>query len=106
MSAIETQFEQAAREICLKARAAGYSPIRFERMLREHGALATAHQLLAANRFHDGFTRLWELKRLEISLECVVLKPAYRSLFTPQELAVARQRLRQLDFDPARCEGG
>ena len=104
MNEVEALLEQAMRDACREARAVGYAPVRFEQMLAEQGTVATAHQLLASNRFDDGFTRLWELKRLDISLECLVLRSAYRSLFTAGELDVARRRLRQLDFDPSCCE--
>ena len=104
MRRIEAEFEKALHDLCHEARSIGYNPIRFQQMLAEQGALATAHQLLAPKGFHDGFTRLWELKRLDISLECVVLSPTFRPLFSTEELDEARRRLRELHFDPCRCE--
>lgn len=100
----EARFEQAAHDICRAAREIGYRPVRFQQMLEELGALETAHQLLASKRFHEGFTKLWELRRLDISLECVVLNPSFRQLFSEQELNEARRRLRELGFDYTRCE--
>ena len=41
----------------------------------------------------DGFTELWELKRLDISVEARALKPEFRNLFSASELAVCRRRL-------------
>ena len=48
---------------------------------------------------HDGFTRLWEERMLEYSVEAVVLKPKYQPLFTEHEREVARDRLERHDFD-------
>ena len=106
MDEIEAKFEEEMREICRQAHAIRYFPRRFEQMLSEHGAVTTARLLLDSNRFHDGFTRLWQERRLDISLECVVLKPIFRGLFTDQQLDLARSRLRELDFDPTSCERG
>ena len=104
MRRIETEFEKSMHDLCREARSIGYNPVRFQQMLAEHGALSTAHQLLASKVIHDGFTRLWQLNRLDISLECVVLNPAFQPLFGTEELDEARRRLRELRFDPCRCE--
>lgn len=104
MDELEAKFEEETREICRQARVIRYNPVRFEQMLSEYGALSTARRLLDSDRFHDGFTRLWQEGRLDISLECCVLKPVFRRLFTDQQLNVARRRLRELDFDPTICE--
>ena len=103
MRSIEAEFTQAMVDLCQEARSIGYNPIRFQQMLEEHGALSAAHQLLAARRFHDGFTKLWKLGRLDISLECVALKPKFRELFSNEELSEARRRLQELNFDPLSC---
>ena len=105
MTELVSQLEAAMHEIRRESRRLGYVPTRFLQMLNEQGVLVTAHQLLASDRHHDGFTRLWDLRRLALSLECVVLKPVFRPLSTEKELNIARCRLRKLDFDPTNCEG-
>ena len=101
---VESEFEGALRAACRESRALGYRPTAFEKMLGEQGAAETAHRLLARFEYQDGFRRLWELGRLDLSLECHVLKPRYRGLFTAGELDEARKRLRQLEYDPCCCE--
>ena len=101
---IETEFEEALWASCRESRTLGYTPTAFEAMLGNHGAVETAHRLLATFEYQDGFRRLWELCRLDLSLECHVLKPRYRVLFEPNELDEARTRLRQLNYDPKCCE--
>ena len=102
--AIEAEFEEALWASCRESRTLGYRPTAFETMLGNQGAVETAHRLLATFEYQDGFRRLWELGRLDLSLECHVLKPRYRGLFEPNELDEARTRLRQLNHDPKFCE--
>lgn len=104
MQRTEAEFEMAIHDMCREARLIGYNPVRFQQMLAEQGALATGHQLLTSKRFHDGFTRLWHLNRLDISVECVVLNPTFRTLFSTEELGEVRRHLRELGFDPCCCE--
>ena len=101
---IEADFEGALWTFCRESRTLGYKPIAFEVMLDREGAEETAHRLLATFEYQDGFRRLWELGRLDLSLECHVLRPRYRALFANDELDEARKRLRQLDYDPRGCE--
>ena len=72
---IETKFEEALWTSCRESRTLGYKPIAFEAMLGREGAVETAHRLLATFEYQDGFRRLWELGRLDLSLECHVLRP-------------------------------
>lgn len=101
---IEAEFEEALWASCRESRTLGYRPTAFETMLGDDGGVETAHRLLATFKYQDGFRRLWELGRLDLSLECHVLRPRYRALFSNDELAEARKRLSQLDYDPRGCE--
>jgi hypothetical protein len=47
----------------------------------------------------EGFTRLWEEKRLDLSVEYFVLLPLYEPLYSAGERAEARRRLREHKFD-------
>ncbi len=76
----------------------GYAAHRFLQMVAERGALQTAKDLL---HDHDpkpgsGFLKLGELNRLDLTVEAVVLKDAWKDLFTPEELAIARKRIQQV----------
>ncbi|MCY3793468.1 MAG: hypothetical protein OXG51_03710 [Gammaproteobacteria bacterium] len=101
---IEDELEQALWSSCRESRTLGYKPTAFESMLNEHGAVEAAHRLLARFEYQDGFRRLWDIGRLDLSLECHVLKPKYRELFSTEELEEARKRLRLLNHDPLQCE--
>ena len=46
--------------------------------------------LLSGNRLSDGFVRLWEEQRLDLSVEALALQEPWSSLFTHEELAEAQ----------------
>jgi hypothetical protein len=75
-----------------------YPPIRFIQMLSEHGSVETAKRLLAKSEPQTGLFELYNLKLLHESMEAVVIKEKYRSLFTETELAEARRRLEELRY--------
>ncbi|MFF8650525.1 hypothetical protein ACF06D_20130 [Streptomyces griseoluteus] len=77
----------------------GYNPKRFAQMLGELGGVAAARQLLRGGNASDGFTTLWEARRLELSVEAFVLLPWYQHLFDEHHLDTARYRLSEHGFD-------
>jgi Protein of unknown function DUF262 len=92
-------FESAMRVLYHRAKdEAGYTATYFLSMLAQHGALETAHRLLAATNVSDGFTALWERQRLDLTVEALVLKPEFQGLFTAEELEIARRRLEQFSY--------
>lgn len=93
----EKAFANAMTQVFHRAkREAGYTATRFAQMLGEHGAVRTAKMLLHAKVVSEGFSALWEAKRLDLTVEYLVLRPEFRDLFDDDELAIARARL--LDF--------
>ena len=61
--------------------------------LDELGALKMARRLLRDSTTSRGFTRLWEMGRLGLSVEAIVLRPEFRVLFTDEERSIANARL-------------
>lgn len=82
----------------------GYNATYLLHLLHERGGIGAAHKLLTDSKDHDGFTRLHLYGRLNLSVECNVLKKRFQHLFTPQELDTTRGRLRARGFDLAECE--
>lgn len=62
--------------------------------------MAAARQLINDRHPSEGFTRLWELKRLDLAVEALVLREPWAGLFTPEELLRARERLLDYEYDP------
>ena len=89
----ERDFDRAMRQLYLDARDAGYNATYFVRMLNELGGVLTAKRLVGSTQPSDGFTRLWEMDRLELSVEALVLDAKWRTLFSDIERGAARRRL-------------
>ena len=67
-------------------------------MLLEYGGVETARRLLWKEDISDGFTTLWELERLGLSVEAYVLRPEYACLFAEEERSIARARLKEYGY--------
>jgi hypothetical protein len=91
---IERRFDAAMSEIYERAgHELGYWATRYLQMLRRLGGLKTARRLLAARTTSDGYARLREEGRLDLTVEAYVLRPEFQPLFTATELDQARARL-------------
>ncbi len=93
---LEGRFAEAMVLIYERAkRECHYNATRFVQMIGDHGALQTAKLSISADHPSDGFTALWECKRLDLTVEAHALKDEFRGLFTDEELVVAGERLKQ-----------
>jgi hypothetical protein len=72
---------------------AGYNATRFLGMVNDHGGLETARILLLSQVVSEGYTALWERGRLDLTVEAIILEPAWDALFTDDERRVAVKRL-------------
>jgi hypothetical protein len=87
------RFNADMESIYDRAKAVGYKATDFLRMLHEYRGLETAHRLLASNEVGYGFTQLWLMGRADLTVEALVLRPEYATLFSDDELRTARERL-------------
>jgi hypothetical protein len=78
-----------------------YIPGDFLRMVVDMGGKAAADQLLALGNPSQGFAKLFSYgpDALKLCVEYLVLQNPWRELFEPEQLAVARRRLKDV-----RCE--
>lgn len=98
-SKLEMAFDERMRQIYDQAKhECGYTATRFLQMVNAHGGLVAAKKLLSTAIYSEGLTRLWEEKKLEISMEATVLEEPWSGLFTEQELSVARGKLQKLGW--------
>lgn len=70
-----------------------YKPSRFLSMINQQGGVETARQLAGAPNPSEGFTVLWELGRLDLSVEALVTRDEFRGLFTDDVIERAESRL-------------
>ncbi len=78
----------------------GYWASYFLRGVRNHGGVAYAHQLLMAEGTSDGFARLTEEERLDLTVEALVLRTEYQELFSERERQIATSRLARAGYQP------
>lgn len=81
-----------------EAEALGYRPTQFKQMLGAQGGNATVRQLLAKGKPSEGFTRLWELKRLDLTVEALVVETKWRQLIDPILVQQAERLLTQSGY--------
>ena len=68
-------------------------------MLHEKGAPQTARQLINASQPSNGYTRLWEVERLDLSFDAVVHdNTEWHELFTQDELQRCEKRLADYEY--------
>jgi len=80
-----------------------YWPRRFRMKVRNWGGIEAARDYLNPKKYKgtsEGFERLKNLSQLQHSMEALVLRLCYSTLFTPEQLAVARQRLNSSGYAP------
>lgn len=85
-------YERAKSEI-------GYNATYFLRMLSEHGGLETARRLVGSSQPSEGFTQLYLKRRLDLTVESLVLEDRFSELFTADLLELARHRLHEYGID-------
>jgi len=94
---IENDFHEAMLEIYQQAgKEAGYWARRFLRAVKQHGGLEYAHRMLLPrknNSIQSGLQALIDVGRVDISVETLVLRTEFSSLFSDIELQEARRRL-------------
>ncbi|MDR3600473.1 MAG: hypothetical protein P4L49_08355 [Desulfosporosinus sp.] len=92
-------FHDAMIDIYLRAkRECKYTASRFLQMVTEKGGIEAARALIQKDGGTEGFTKLWELRRLDLSVEALVLQEQYRELFTDQERTLCRDRLEKYGY--------
>lgn len=99
-TALEAEFHAAMEEIYRRAKdEVAYNATKFRGMVAEHGGPKTARILINANTVSDGYTALWERKRLDLTVEAKVVEtPRFHALFTEAELEICRQRLKKYGY--------
>ena len=97
---LEDDFHREMENLYHAAVELGLCPTYFLRMVSEHGGVATARRLLNASEVQPGLTDLWEIGRLDLSMEALVLQERWEALFSDEERQMARKRLEDHGYDP------
>lgn len=72
-----------------------YVPTRLIKMINKHGAVEAVKRLMKKPEPPEGFLKLKELNRLDLSMEQLILleKKDHETLFDEEEFAIAKKRL-------------
>lgn len=91
---LEKNFHAAMLDVYHRAKSeAGYNATRFLSMVSDQGGYEAARILLHAANVSDGYSALWERKRLDLTVEAVILESEWHDLFSEAERKIARERL-------------
>lgn len=93
-------FEKAMHGIYTRAKTeANYNATIYIQLLHERGGLGTAKYLINAATVSDGYTALWQLGRLDLTVEALIVdNPQWHSLFEASEIERARKRLQEYGY--------
>lgn len=87
-------------EVYQRARSeASYKAPYFLKMLHESNGYETAIRLIQSTKVSTGFTHLWKRKRLDLTVEALIIQPEWQGLFSDDDLKTARHRLENLYYD-------
>ena len=95
---LEEEFDREMHEIYRIGEDHGYRSVIFLQMIEKHGGVEAAKRLLATDDPQTGLFRLYDLHLLNHSMEALVMRDRYQSLFSAEEIATARTRLEELGF--------
>lgn len=99
MKTLERKFDEDMINIYSSAKKdIGYKATRFMQLVAKKGGLQAAKQLISKEGGTYGFEVLWENKRLDLSVEAHVIKDEYQELFTDEERAICRKRLKDFGY--------
>lgn len=99
MNDLEKRFHKDMLNIYTVAKSElNYNATRFLQLISEKGGLKAAKQLISKEDEIAGFEVLWEMGRLDLSIETHVLKPEYDELFTDEERKICKERLDKYGF--------
>ncbi|EIN6343154.1 hypothetical protein [Vibrio parahaemolyticus] len=97
---LEVKFDDAMMGIYKRALSeVNYKATVFLRMLLEHKGLETAKRLIHSSKVSDGYTSLWQLGRLDLTVEALIIdNPIWHDLFNEEELAICKKRLKDYRY--------
>lgn len=99
MTELERKFNKAMINIYKQAKKElNYSATRLLQLVSEKGGVLAAKQLIAVSGGTQGFSVLYENKRLDLSIEALVINPEYQELFSQEEIDICNKRLKEYEY--------
>lgn len=99
MNTLENKFNEDMNNIYFTAKKElRYNASRFIQLVSREGGVKAAKQLISKSGGTYGFEVLWENKRLDLSVEALILRAEYQKLFTDEERENCRNRLKEFGY--------
>jgi hypothetical protein len=99
-ASLNRKLDNTLHSAYLRAKTLGYTATEFFHMLNTMRGVQTAKTLINKPR-STGYTRLWEMGHLELTVEAIVVdNPEFHELFEPDEIQRARSRLVENGYAP------
>jgi hypothetical protein len=92
-------FDERVNKALLEMEKLNYEPRIFMNMIDKRGMVDAVKRLVNSPKVSSGFTRLWELHRLDLSMENIIQEPEWHDLFTEEERRKARMRLADYEYN-------
>lgn len=92
-------FHEDMIDLYKQGKKIGFNPTRFLQMINEYGGYETACKLIAGKDDVSGFTELWVVDRLDLSMEYLVVHK-WAHIFEPEQVKICADRLAGLKKPP------
>lgn len=92
------EFTQYLRGAVREAERLKYYPGRYKAMLEADGGFVTVKRILESGKPSEGFTKLWELNRLDLTCEAIIVQTKWRRYFDDDLIARAEKLLREMRY--------
>ncbi|MDR0598505.1 MAG: hypothetical protein LBG84_00270 [Treponema sp.] len=91
----EDRVKKAVQEMMLL----GYNPKAFMSMTFKYGTVDAVKLLINSSKVTEGFEKLWELRRLDLSMENIIQEAEWKDLFSDDDREKAKKRLLEYGFE-------
>jgi hypothetical protein len=75
-----------------------FTPTVLIKMINDHGAVEAVKRLINNLKPSSGYTKLWELKALNLSMEAIILEEEWKAIFSEDERKKAKKRLSEYGY--------
>lgn len=99
MNKLEIEFSNEMVNIYkIAKKEVNYTASRLITLISSIGGVNTAKTLISKGNVTEGFEILWEAKRLDLTVEALVIKEKYAPLFTIEEVESCKDRLKEFEY--------
>ena len=92
------KFEKKVQASIKEMISLGYKPKILMSMIFETDTITAVKKLLSNTKPAEGFLKLWEMGRLDLSMENIVYSEDWGELFTKKEKKMAKEKLEEYNF--------